>query len=363
MHVVAVEDIHPVPPLVWLYLYLTEGCNLRCAHCWLSPRYTPEDTREKGLTTGDVDRLIHDGAPLGVNSVKLTGGEPLMNAEFFQIVEVLAARKVRVTLETNGILIDDATASFLGAHRVDHVSVSIDSHRASFHDRFRGMPGALERSIQGIRRLTAQKLPVQIIMSLTRDNEKDIEGVVRLASELKVASVKINPVMPVGRGDDMIRENKNLPVERLIKLDRWLENEISERHRMNVIMTLPSALKSLQSFFSGSRSECAVLNILGILANGDVSICGIGAVAPDMVMGNIRDHDLKDIWKTSPILATLRGIVPDGMEGVCERCLLKKSCLGSCRANEFVLSGSLAAPYWMCKEAYEQGIFPPSRLL
>lgn len=363
MHPVAREETFPVPPLTWLYLYLTDGCNLRCAHCWLSPRYVPETTRHGGLTADDVDLLIREGDPLGVASVKLTGGEPLMNADFFPIVEVLAARKMRITLETNGVLIDENIASFLSAHSVYHVSVSIDSHRASFHDTFRGMSGALEKSIQGVRRLIAQKIPVQIIMSLTRDNAKDIEGVVRLARDLKAASVKINPVMPVGRGDDIIRKNKNLPVARLLELDRWLETDIKERYSMNVIMTLPSALKSIQSFFSGSRSECAVLNILGILANGDVSICGIGTVIPDMVMGNMHTHRLEDIWRSSPVLMNLREIVPDGMEGVCGRCLLKRSCLGSCRANEFVLSGSLAAPYWMCREAYEQDIFPPSRLL
>jgi SynChlorMet cassette radical SAM/SPASM protein ScmF len=225
------------------------------------------------------------------------------------------------------------------------------------------MPGALTRSIQGVERLTAHKIPVQIIMSLTRDNVQDIEGVIRLAGKLKAASVKINPVMPVGRGDDIIRENKNLPVARLLELDRWLESEIMERYRMNVIMTLPTALKSIESFFSGSRSECAILNILGILANGDVSICGIGTVVSEMVMGNIHTQGLKDIWESSPILTNLREIVPDGMEGVCGRCLLKRSCLGSCRANEFVISGNIAAPYWMCQEAYEQGIFPSSRLM
>jgi len=363
MHPVAREETFPVPPLTWLYLYLTDGCNLRCAHCWLSPRYLPETTRHGGLTADNVDLLISEGSPLGVGSVKLTGGEPLMNSDFFQIIEDLAARNVRTTVETNGVLVDENTASFLGANNVDHISVSIDSHRSSFHDAFRGMPGALEKSIQGIRHLVAHKIPVQIIMSLTRDNAKDIEGVVRLAGEVKAASVKINPVMPVGRGDEIIRRNKNLPVARLLELDRWLETDIKKRYHMNVIMTLPSALKSIQSFFNGSRSECAVLNILGILANGDVSICGIGTVVPEMVMGNIRTDRLEDIWKTSPILLNLREIVPDGMEGVCGRCLLKRSCLGSCRANEFVLSGSLATPYWMCREAYEQGIFPPSRLL
>ncbi|MBN1883825.1 MAG: radical SAM protein [Deltaproteobacteria bacterium] len=353
----------PLPHLRWLYLYLTDGCNLRCVHCWLSPRYVPDTSKQRGLTADDVARLIQEGRPLGVGAVKLTGGEPLMNDEFFRIVEVLAAENVRTTVETNGVLVDEETASFLGAHRVSHVSVSIDSHRSSFHDRFRGVPGALDRSVDGIEHLVAHKIPVQIIMSLTRDNEEDIEGVVRLAEELKAASVKINPVMPVGRGDGMIKEKKNLPVARLMALDRWLEADITKRYRMNVIMTLPSAFKSIQSFFSGSRSECYILNILGVLANGDISICGIGTAVPEMVMGNIRTDCLKDIWETSPILLNLREIVPDGMEGVCGRCLLKKSCLGSCRANEYVLSGSLAAPYWMCREAYERGIFPTSRLL
>ena len=357
-------DNRPKYTLNSVYLYLTGGCNLRCSHCWLTPDYIADDQEvPDGITTGDVKKVIEQGKPLGLYEMKLTGGEPFINKEIFEIIELISSEDITINIETNGTLIDRDTASFLKKKGINHISVSIDSPNASFHDTFRGKRGAFSDATSGVRHMTAEGLDVQIIMSLTSDNVKDIEDLVRMAKELKANSVKVNPILPIGRGNVLTDRGKTVPVEELIELCRWMEGDLSKKYKIHTFFSLPTAFKSLRRFFSSNNSECHILNILGIIATGHISICGIGKEEPSLIMGNIREDDIRDIWENSPILKSLREIVPKKMEGICSNCILKGVCLGACRANAFVLTGDLSAPDWVCQEAYEKGLFPQSRLI
>ena len=347
-----------------LYLYLTGGCNLYCAHCWLDPDFLPRAEKvTNGLTTEDVRKAIQEAKPLGLSNIKLTGGEPFLNNEIFKILELITAEELSVTIETNGTLIDRETAAFLREKEIFDISVSIDSPRASFHDSFRGVKGALDQALTGVEHLVAQELNVQLIMSLVSENAGDIEPLMELAQKLGAVSVKINPVMPIGRGNTLNQKGRTLPVEDLIALSVWTEGELAEKYGINVWFTLPSAFKPMDTFLKNKNAECSILNILGIVSTGNISMCGIGKDVKELVMGNIREDSLAEIWMNSPVLATLRDLVPKKMEGICGRCILKGVCLGSCRADAFVLSGSLATPFWICQEAYEKGLFPKQRII
>ncbi len=357
-------DNRPKYTLNSVYLYLTGGCNLRCTHCWLTPDYVADDQEAPdGITTDDVKKVIEQGKPLGLYEMKLTGGEPFINKEIFEIIELISSENITINIETNGTLIDRDTTSFLKKKGINHISVSIDSPNASFHDTFRGKSGALHDAVSGVRHMTEEGLDVQIIMSLTTDNVKDIEDLVKMARELNAGSVKINPILPIGRGNVLTEKGKTVPVEELIELCRWMEGDLSKKYGIETIFSLPTAFKSLRRFFGSNNSECHILNILGIIATGHISICGIGKEEPTLIMGNIREDDLGDIWKNSPILKSLREIVPKKMDGICGRCILKGVCLGACRANAFVLEGNLSAPDWICRDAYEKGLFPESRII
>jgi SynChlorMet cassette radical SAM/SPASM protein ScmF len=351
-------------PLTRAYLYLSGGCNLRCAHCWISPGFVPDGgTQGDQLTVADVKKVIDQGKPLGLSSAKLTGGEPFLNPEVFEIIALTCGEKLSVSIETNGTLIDLDAAHFLKQRGVGSVSVSIDSHRPSFHDAFRGVEGSLDRAARGVERLVAEGIPVQIIMSLIRENAADIEGLVDLAKRVGASSVKINPVNPIGRGGFHMDRDETLPVDELLNLLGWVEGELSHRYGIETFFTVPSAFKPISHLFDGRNAQCHVLNIIGILSDGDVSLCGIGRQEPRLVMGNIRADHLARIWRESPVLAALRETVPDKMEGICGRCIMKGICLGSCRADAYVLSGSLAAPHWICREAADRGLFPQARVL
>ena len=351
-------------PLNSIYFYLTDCCNLACAHCWLSPKHisSKADAPDR-IGAEDVKKVIAEAKPLGLGSAKLTGGEPFMNREIFEIIEAISSEGIHLHIETNGTLIDQETASFLAAHNTNHISISIDSATAMFHDSFRGVSGSFDDAIAGAEHCVGEKLNVQFIMSLTTENVNDIEEVMRLAERVGVSSVKINPVIPLGRGANLSDNGVVFGAEDLVRLNEYVEGELARRYAVEIYFSIPSAFKPIKKFLTFDNSECNILNILGIIPNGDISICGIGKEEKDLVMGNIRKDAIADVWEKSPVLQRLRDIVPKKMEGICGRCLLKGRCLGSCRADAFVLTRNLAAPFWICQDAFEAGIFPKTRMM
>ena len=101
---------------------------------------------------------------------------------------------------------------------------------------------------------------------------------------------------------------------------------------------------------------------MGVIAGGHYALCGIGEQVPDLVFGEVGKDRLATVWREHAILKALREVLPERLEGICSRCLMKKRCMGSCVAQNYYSTGSLWAPNWFCEQAEEAGLFPASRL-
>ena len=358
-------------PLHAIYLNLSDRCNLRCQHCWLSPELIPSfsDTparheNEKDILSPSIMKeVVRQAKPLGLHTVKLTGGEPFLRGDVMDFVSLFHEEGLNVDIETNGILVDRSTARSLVQLGVRGISVSLDSADPRGHDRFRGVKGAFAGATKGIRNLVEEKMRTQIIMSLWRENACGIEPLARLSLELGVTLLKINPVLPIGRGNEMHQRKLTLSVEELLKTFRWAREELQPRTGIPIHFSLPIAFHPLKEIIAGNCSDCAILNILGIAENGDISFCGIQRVRQDLVMGNVTRDRLDTLWTDHPLLQKMRDVIPSRLEGICGRCFFKKKCMGSCLACTYYLEKSLTAPYWVCQEAFEKGLFPETRCM
>lgn len=350
----------PPFPLNCLYLYLADRCNLSCGHCWISPGSVRDPSNE--LPAEILEKTIAEVGTLGLQSVKLTGGEPFLYREIKPLLGFLAAEGIDVIVETNGTLLDRDLLATLRKCKTAQISVSLDAGRAEVHDKLRGVKGCFDRTIAGLRLLAENGLGFQVIMTLCRRNLGEIPGLISLCTELSAGSLKINPMQPCGRGKDLFRENDNLDIAEMIRLYQTVEREWSPRKELEIIFDLPAAFRSIEDITARGIVECRILNILGILANGDISICGIGQTSEELRMGNIYRNSIREVWENAPILAKLRAGLPGRLQGICGRCLFRFQCLGSCRANAYAVDRDLFAPYFLCREAYEAGLFPPSRM-
>jgi SynChlorMet cassette radical SAM/SPASM protein ScmF len=353
-----------VPPLTQFYVYMTAGCNLACQHCWLSPVYQP-----KGTTGGHLDyelfkMALEEGIPLGLQSVKLTGGEPLLHPDFLRFVDLLKEKKLGLNIETNATLMTPEIATHLKEKStLGHISVSIDGANADSHDTFRGVQGAFDKAVAGIKALVEAGYHPQVIMSLHSGNVVEIEELVHLVVSWGAGSVKFNLVQPSGRGEQMTGRGQILEITHLVEIGKWVEHDLQKRVTIPLLYSWPMIFYSLDRLVKLGSDSCGIFNILGILSNGSLAMCGIGMEIPELTYGQVGKDRLLDVWCTNQVLIDLRRDLPGKLEGVCSECIFKYQCLGSCIAENYHQAQRLTAPFWFCQQAQEAGVLPIQRTI
>ena len=352
-------------PLNQIYFYLTEGCNLRCRHCWIAPKFQDEGRSYPVLSVDLFKSIVEQAKPLGLYGVKLTGGEPLMHPDINEILEYIRGEDLNLSIETNGVLCTPEIARQIGECKNPFVSVSLDGADAETHEWVRGVPGCFEAALAGIRNLVSAGIEPQVIMCIMRRNKDQMESAVRLAESIGAESIKFNLTQPIARGDKLHERGDTLNIEELVKLGSWVENSLSDSTDLRLVYDHPAAFMPLGKMFGDNGdgcSRCGILGILGVLANGSYALCGIGESVPELVFGHAALDRLEDIWKTTDILNELRSGLTDRLEGICGDCLMKDLCLGSCIAQNYYSNKHLWAPYWYCEEASKAGLFPDTRM-
>jgi len=350
-----------VPPLTSLYLYISGSCNLACRHCWITPTYQSGENGGQQIDVDDVRKAICEAEPLGLRTVKLTGGEPMLHPQFRELVSLLDGDGLVIHIETNGTLIDRNLAKFLKQRKhVSFISVSLDGADEETHEGLRGVRGSFARAVSGVRNLVEQGIRPQLICTLHRGNVYQMEAIIQLAQGLGCGSVKFNHVQQVGRGEQFAYE-QGLQVSEIINLNHRIETDLRNGIEMRIHFDIPFAFYPIRQLLDDNLSRCTVRNILGLLAGGELSLCGIGVTVPELIYGHIKRDNLHAIWCNSPALARLRKQIPSQLDGICALCLHRDLCLGCCVANNFHSTGTLNAPYQFCQTADRLGLFPDSR--
>ena len=357
----------PVPPLNSLYFYLTKGCNLKCRHCWIAPYYTPEPKKDEVLSVDLFVRIIEQALPMGLHTIKLTGGEPFFHPEIFELLDIIAKRKLRLVIETNGTLCNQRTIDQIIRCVNPAISVSLDAADPETHELIRGVSGCFAPTVQAIELLAAANLKPQIIMAVMKENEDRIEAMVSFAARVKAGSVKFNFVAPISRGKSLEKQGHLLPLQRICEINTRILTELQNEAPLPLFTNIPIAFSPLHYLFEGKAgvgacSRCSIQNVLGVLSDGSYAMCGIGENVPEMIYGHASRDTLSDLWASAPVLKDVREKIPNHLEGVCSQCVMKKLCLGFCPAFSYYTKQSVSAPYWFCEAAHEQGLFPATRL-
>jgi SynChlorMet cassette radical SAM/SPASM protein ScmF len=351
------------PPLSHLYFYLTEGCNLACRHCWIAPTF---QAGEKTYPSLDVDlfrSIISQAKALGLGGVKLTGGEPLLHPRIGELIEIVKAENLGLTMETNGVLCTPELARLIASCRNSFVSVSLDGADSETHEWMRGVEGSFSQALRGIRNFVDAGIHPQVIMSIVRRNREQMEHVVRLAELIGANSVKFNLVQPTARGERMHEEQETLSIEELVATGHWVETTLAASSSIRIHYSHPAAFKPMSKMFApdGGCGTCGIFGILGVLANGSYALCGIGEQVPELIFGHAAKDRLEDVWRENPVLKEIRGGLPARLEGICGTCFMRRICLGSCVAQNYYTHKSLWAPFWFCDQAERAGLFPKTR--
>jgi heme b synthase len=339
------------PTLRLLAWETTRRCNLACLHCRAaagSGPYPGELSTDEGL------KLLDDLAAMGQVVVILTGGEPLLLEDIFDLAAYGTRLGHRMVMAVNGTLVTPAIAARLKDVGIQRVSISIDGATASSHDRLRAVPGAYAGALAGIAACREAGLPFQINTTVTRANRLELPAIHELALKLEAAAHHVFVLVPTGRGE-LIREELVSPEEYEATL-RWL----LARQREGKLFIKPTCAPQYYRLWrqdahargekitaASHGMEAMTKGCLGgqgfafVSYQGEVQPCGY----LELVAGNIRETSFPAIWTDSGLFQQLRRV--DDYHGKCHACQYRKVC-GGCRARAYAMTGDVLGDDPIC---------------
>ncbi|NQU17882.1 MAG: SynChlorMet cassette radical SAM/SPASM protein ScmF [Candidatus Saganbacteria bacterium] len=352
-------------PLKGIYFYLTDACNLKCQHCWISPKYNKAKSN-KELNFDLFCKIIEEAKPLGLRFVRLTGGEPLLHSQIEEIIKHVAKNNLVLDIESNGTLITPKFANLLGSIKKKNISISLESTDPKKHYSFRGVSGSFKKTITGILNLKNAGVSPEIITCLSKNNKKQIKKLIYFAENLKLRSLSFKIINPLGRATKIFSQNNNLSIAELIQLGQWVEEQLIPKSKIPVAFGYPPAFSKMSSLCNPreiSCNSCGIKGIMGVLSSGEYALCGIGQSIKELCFGNAKTNTLSKIWLNSKIINEIKIGLPKKLKGICAKCAMKELCKGACLAQNYYFKEDLWAPFWFCQQAYDLGLFPKSRII
>lgn len=310
---------------------LSYRCNFSCSHC-----YSREELAEE-LPTAELKRIVDVLAGKKVPFVNFGGGEPLIREDLFEIAAYASKKGLRVSMNSNGWLIDEAAARQLKAAGFASVGISLDSADAALHDDFRNMPGSWQRAVAALDALRAAGISSTMSSVISRINYRDYDRILDLARAHGVGQVYLHNFKCSGRGFKN-REDLDLdPAEWKAFYQEALKvkaetSDLAISFDDPVIASLPEYREN--PLVKGS--SCGKLS-LHLRPNGDITPCGFIPV----VVGNILNDDFDRVWYESPVLKAMRH---KEASGKCASCGAFGDCLGGCTARAFATTGDFNQP-------------------
>jgi AdoMet-dependent heme synthase len=312
---------------------ITRQCNLTCGHCYRDAREQP-DPQE--LTTEEGIALIRDIAAVGFRVLILSGGEPLLRADLYELIAAAKEAGLRPVLGSNGTLITPEAARKLKEAGLARAGISLDSVEADYHNQLRGSPTAWQEAVAGMRACREAGLPFQINTTVTLQNDDQILRITDLAIELGAAGHHVFFLVPTGRGKEIAEDMLGAAryeelLQSLMRKQSEIEIEIKPTCAPQFVRIADT--QGVKTRFSGGclagRTYCVVI------PNGEVHPC---PYLPQPA-GNVHDQSFAQIWAESPALLALR---EGQLEGQCGHCRWGARCFG-CRARAYWATGNLLA--------------------
>ncbi len=272
------------------HLDITWRCNERCVHCYLDHDGTGE------MTTAEIKDVIRQLYECGTFFLSISGGEPLLRRDCFEILEYARSLQFTVKLKTNAVMIGPKEAARLKQIGIEQVQVSIYSHRPEIHDAITKLPGSLRRSLDAIRRIKALGLKVSITNVLMKQNASDAKAVKQLAKELGVEFVIDPTITPKLDGDRSIMD---------LGISRQALHEVFHTEEfVGEVGEFCAPVSAVDDDVLEGHSCSAGHTLAYISPFGDVYPC----VQFPMPCGNLRKQSFREIWWQSTALTELRSV-------------------------------------------------------
>ena len=347
------------PIIVW---NITRACNLKCVHCYNDSGAGKADDE---LSTTEAKVALDDLAGFGVPSVLFSGGEPLMRPDLFELIGYAVGQGLRAVISTNGTLISADVARKIKQIGVSYVGISLDGI-GQVNDKFRGVSGAFERAVEGIKNCRDAGVRIGLRLTLTKRNVQDLERLFDFFEAENIERACFYHFVPSGRGtaiadEDLTHARTRDAVETILAKTK----EYKQAGRTTDILTVDNHVDGVYIYLKlkkedPSRAE-EVYKLLtwngGGLYSSGIGIGCIdfhGKVHPDQFwwhddLGDVRERPFSEIWTdtSDPLLRGLKNR-RKYIKGRCRLCRFFDICGGSLRVRADLHFGDPWAPDPSC---------------
>jgi len=329
----------------WIAWEITRRCNLKCVHCRSSSELEVKGHPDFPLE--EAKRILDDISSYAKPVIVLSGGEPLMRADVFEIARYGTEKGLRMCLATNGTLVTDEVCEKIKTSGIKIVSVSLDGSEERTHDEFRGQAGAFKGIINAARLFKEQGIEFIVNSSFTKRNQEEIPKVYRLVKGLGATAWYMFMIVPTGRAEEMMQELiSKEDYEEILKWHYQMEKDEKDMlvrptcapHYYRVVLQKSKEEKEkwqrrTLKFSTGGSKGCIAGQLICLIdVDGNVLPC---SYFPKPA-GNIRERSFKDIWENSELFKELRDF--KSYKGKCGSCEYITVC-GGCRARAYAVTG------------------------
>ncbi|MCJ7713327.1 radical SAM protein, partial [Candidatus Bathyarchaeota archaeon] len=336
--------------VVWDF---THKCNLNCQHCYSNSGKALEEE----LNTKEAIEVVNQLADFGVTALAFSGGEPLIRSDFFEVAQHAVKRGLYVSVATNGTLLTKENVRKLKKAKINYVEISIDGASAQSHDSFRGVSGAFDNAIKGLRNCVQEDLCACIATTATKKNLKEIPAIIDLAEQIGAERFTYFNFVPTGRGKELY--DQDISPEEREELMSYLLKRISNGCNVTILTTAPQLARlAIQCQGEGKEMAMSMAHMQTIkVSKKAVSLadfiggCGAGrlycSLSPKgdvhpcvflpINVGNIKDKKFQEIWLNSKFFTSLRD--RSKLKGPCSVCDFRNIC-GGCRARANAYHGN-----------------------
>ncbi|UCC11298.1 MAG: radical SAM protein [candidate division WOR-3 bacterium] len=311
--------------------HVTSNCNIRCRHC-----YQNDFTDKEDLDTRTIGRIVDTlGSTLQdrLISVNLTGGEPFLRNDFFDILEMLSGRKnvQELYIITNGTVIDQKVIDRLKVcEKLEGIKISLEGSTPEINARIRNNE-TFQDVLVTVERLMAHSLPVLLMFTLGSYNYQDVLGMLELAKRLQVSGAILERFIPLGRGAGM--------ADQYLKNTEWLKIITNCINFLDLGIS-PYDFLTYRALWVDFKDEISVRGAqcnlgdesMALMPNGDVYPCRRLPV----VIGNVVRDDFQAILDR---LRAYRAAFDRTLNGLCADCVVT-GCIG-CRALVYAMTGDI----------------------
>lgn len=319
------EATHRKPRLNGIQFELTSRCNERCIHC-----YIPNVKKNSGgdMSLEKVKSIIDEFAANGGLQVTLSGGEVFLHKDIIPIIKYCREKDLMITILSNLVALRDYQIPFLKEYNVSCVQVSLYSMDASVHDYITTVKGSFEKTKAAIEKLVSADIPIVISCPMMKANYRGYKEVLKYAQSIK-CKVNVDVIMMAQADLDTNNLANRLSVEESGEvISDIIENNADYRRAITELASFSSLMYANYDNFVMLPLCGAGINDCCIAENGDVYPC---AGWQDMVVGNVYQQSLKDIWDNSEELKTIRAVTQGDFpqclkceaQDYCSRCLVR----------------------------------------